>query len=130
MLIGDIDHFKQINDRYGHLAGDAVLREIAQRLRAALPADALLGRWGGEEFIAVLSRCALPAAIAAAEIVRCALAGEPFAVDPHLIPLSASVGVASVPGEMAESIDPIVASADRALYRAKRAGRNRVEAAA
>jgi len=130
VLLLDIDHFKQINDRFGHLAGDEVLREIAQRLRSALPADALLGRWGGEEFIAVLSRCALPAGIAAAEIVRCALAGEPVVIGPDRISISASVGVSSVPGELAEAIDPIVAAADHALYRAKRAGRNRVEASA
>ena len=130
VLLLDVDHFKQVNDRYGHLAGDTALREIAQRLRAALPSDALLGRWGGEEFIAVLSRCDRLAGIAAGEIVRCALAGEPVIVGPHSIAVSASVGVASVPGTLADSIDPIVAAADHALYRAKRSGRNRVEAEA
>ena len=130
VLLLDVDHFKQINDSYGHLVGDEVLREIAKRLREALPLDAVLGRWGGEEFLAVIDDCGLPQGLAIAENVRRTLAEQPLACGDRAIPVSASIGVSSVPGPVADAMDPIVAAADHALYRAKHAGRNRVEAAA
>ena len=126
----DLDKFKGINDNYGHLVGDMVLREVAARLRATLPADAALGRWGGEEFLVVVEDCTLANGVALAEQVRRALADTPLACGDRAIPVSTSVGVASVPGPVADAIDPLVGAADHALYRAKRAGRNRVEAAA
>ncbi len=127
VLVIDIDHFKQINDRHGHLAGDAVLREIAIRLRQGLRVDSALARWGGEEFIAVLSESDLSDATAAAERLRLAIADRPVTVAEREIAVTASIGVATSLAPHPDSIDPLLAAADDALYRAKRGGRNRVE---
>jgi len=128
-LILDIDFFKQVNDRYGHLAGDAVLREVAVRLRNSLRGDSAIGRWGGEEFIAVLSDCVHADATAAAERIRIAIASESCVYLGLQIPITASIGVATTGDTLPQSIDPLLATADDALYRAKRAGRDRVEGA-
>ena len=129
VLLLDLDHFKQINDQHGHLAGDAVLREVAARLLGTLRSEARIGRWGGEEFIVVLGEDTLEAAAVAAERVRVALAQTPVSYEGRSIPISASIGVANsgIPGQM--SVDALLAAADAALYRVKRSGRNRVEVA-
>ena len=129
VMLLDLDHFKQINDQLGHLAGDAVLREVATRLLGTLRSEARTGRWGGEEFIVVLGEDSLEAAGIAAERVRLALAQTPVIYEGRSIPISASIGVANSgpPGRM--GVDALLAAADAALYRAKRAGRNRVEVA-
>lgn len=130
VLLIDLDHFKQVNDRYGHLAGDEVLKEVARRLRSGLRADAAIGRWGGEEFIVVLDDCVLGAALAAAERVRSLLAAEPVQLESGAeLTITASIGVATTGDLRAEVMDPLIGAADDALYRAKRSGRNRVEAA-
>ena len=129
VLLLDLDHFKQINDQHGHLAGDAVLCEVAARLIGTLPSETTIGRWGGEEFIAVLGEHTLAAAMAAAERVRSTLAQTPVLFEGRGIPISASIGVANSSDAGQATVDSLVAAADAALYRVKRSGRNRVEAA-
>jgi two-component system cell cycle response regulator len=128
VILCDLDHFKQVNDTHGHLAGDAVLREGAAVLRRALRASDLLGRYGGEEFLAVLPQVDLDAGRMAAERLRRALEGFPVALPSgEKVRITASFGVASRDELGSEaSGDLMVALADRRLYQAKAAGRNRV----
>ena len=125
----DLDFFKQINDKHGHLAGDAVLREVATRLMATLPAKTAIGRWGGEEFILLFEQINLTDAQIWAEKVRLAIAGTPVSFENLAISISTSIGIACNRDINAHSIDPLLAAADTALYRAKNQGRNRVETA-
>ncbi|MES1211439.1 MAG: diguanylate cyclase, partial [Acidobacteriota bacterium] len=126
VILCDLDHFKEVNDTYGHLAGAAVLREGAEVLRSTLRAADLLGRYGGEEFLAVLPQVDLEAARAAAERLRTALEGLPVKLpsggDARI---TASFGVASI-GDLGstDTSDLLVSLADRRLYDAKAAGRN------
>ena len=129
VLLADLDHFKRINDTFGHLAGDAVLRAAARRIRGALrPYDAL-GRYGGEELLVVLPACDLAGAREAAERVRAAIAAGPVPTDYGDIDVTASIGVAVLEGDAVLAVDSLLQEADRALYRAKHAGRNRVDVA-
>ena len=121
LVMIDIDHFKQINDDFGHDAGDRALVQAAQALTRSLGADAVLARWGGEEFIAQLPGCALAEAVARAERARLAVA-ELRTGPADERPLSASFGVAAIGSDLTRAH----AEADAALYRAKREGRNRV----
>jgi diguanylate cyclase (GGDEF)-like protein len=126
VILCDMDHFKEVNDTYGHLAGDAVLREGASVLRSSLRSADLLGRYGGEEFLAVLPQVDLDAARAAAERLRHALEGLPVPLPSEVeVRITASFGVASLTelGACASS-DVLVSLADRRLYEAKAAGRN------
>jgi diguanylate cyclase (GGDEF)-like protein len=125
----DLDFFKLINDKHGHLAGDAVLREIAKRLTSTLPANTAIGRWGGEEFILLFEQISLADAQIWAEKVRMAVAGKPILFETLSISVSTSIGIASNRELNAHSTDPLLAAADAALYRAKNNGRNRVETA-
>lgn len=124
VMLLDLDEFKRINDSHGHQAGDAVLQEAAKRMRAALPGDALLGRWGGEEFIAILDGVPGREPASVAEAMRAALAAAPVLFEGTSIPVTVSIGVATA--FAADGIDALLAEADAALYRAKGAGRNRV----
>jgi len=125
VLLADIDHFKLVNDQYGHLAGDAVLREVAARLQATVRTEDALGRWGGEEFIAVLSETPADSISVVAERMRQAIAEAPFALDDGTcIPVTVSIGHTSGTGDA----ETLVHRADDALYAAKAGGRNRVEA--
>ena len=127
-LMLDLDHFKQVNDRLGHQAGDAALRHTVQVLRSNLRRyDVLLGRYGGEEFALLLPGVALADAAELAERLRAALAGSPATGATQRIPLSASFGVADAGPD--RDLDELLDHADRALYRAKYAGRNRVACA-
>jgi diguanylate cyclase (GGDEF)-like protein len=126
VIIADLDHFKQINDSYGHPAGDAVLRETSRRIRSVIRRYDAAGRYGGEEFLMVLPGCDHAVAEGLAERLRESLAELPVEFDGQLIPISASMGVAL--GGLEGGYDPAIlfAAADAALYRAKQTGRNRV----
>lgn len=126
LLMVDLDRFKSINDEHGHLVGDDVLRAAAQRIDAALaPHDALFARFGGEEFVVVLPRTDLRAAVAVAEEVRRAISAEPCESQ-HGPPqhISASVGVHTVVPGTIDDIEDALQVADQALYTAKANGRN------
>ena len=124
----DIDHFKSVNDRHGHAAGDAVLTTFAARMRDHLRDDGLFGRFGGEEFAVLLPGVDAAAALAVAERLR-VLASEPIPLeDGRLLDITVSVGVASSPARMA-GLESLLSQADVALYRAKAMGRNRVVSA-
>jgi diguanylate cyclase (GGDEF)-like protein len=122
------DHFKAVNDNYGHAAGDEVLMSFAQRVRNCLrPGDAF-GRVGGEEFAVVIPHCPKPDAIRVSERIREALAGTPIGLsDGRLVKVTASIGLSLSPETGAISVERLLSSADAALYRAKANGRDRVE---
>jgi diguanylate cyclase (GGDEF)-like protein len=129
VVVADLDWFKDINDRHGHPAGDAVLREFAVLLQETVRDVDLAGRWGGEEFVLVLPGTDLEGGARLAERVRGALADRTvLAVDGSPIPVTASFGVAAIPPTKTAS--ELFAAADAAMYEAKRAGKNRVETAA
>jgi diguanylate cyclase (GGDEF)-like protein len=125
----DCDRFKEINDTHGHAAGDAVLRELAQRFRGAVRAYDAVGRYGGEEFLVVLPDCAAPPARALAERLREGVAGAAVEAGKAKLATTVSVGVATLDRGSAVTWEDLVGQADAALYRAKAAGRNRVEVA-
>ncbi len=122
----DLDHFKSINDRYGHAAGDAVLREVGLRLASELREEDVAARWGGEEFLLLLPDT--PDGATTCERLRTAIADIPvLCSDGTRVPVTASLGWATWCED--EDAEVLVARADRALYDAKEAGRNRVHAA-
>jgi two-component system cell cycle response regulator len=116
----DIDHFKAINDTYGHAAGDAVLQEVARRLRDAARQEDLVGRWGGEEFMALLPRCDGTRVFEVCDRIRSAVAATPVDL-PEGGSLDVTVSIGCTPG----LDDEMVQRADTALYTAKQEGRNR-----
>ena len=123
VLMADLDRFKSINDCHGHLAGDAVLREAASRLKSAARRYDSVGRYGGEEFLIVLPGCDASHAAVQAERMREAIGATPFLTPSQPVPVTASLGVACssncAPGAL-------VRKADDALYAAKAKGRNQV----
>jgi len=126
VLICDIDHFKSINDRFGHPAGDEILKLFATVMIANLRISDLSGRIGGEEFAALLP-CPLEEGLVAAERVREAFAASDIVVEEGAVDTTVSIGVAG--GPAGTELEVLLAAADTALYQAKRAGRNRVQAA-
>jgi diguanylate cyclase (GGDEF)-like protein len=129
VLLLDADHFKRINDDYGHAAGDAALRALAGTLTAHVPEGAVVGRFGGEEFLVLLPQVDAGAAYLVAERIRTDVHGSPLSFSEHRLSLSISGGVAELAPTDAD-FDALARRADQALYRAKRDGRNRIEAAA
>jgi two-component system cell cycle response regulator len=129
LLILDIDHFKSVNDSYGHEAGDEVLREFASRLRSCVRGVDLACRLGGEEFVVVMPDTDLGIASRVAERIRRRIAGELFSIDrgARSIEVTISVGLSSLNGA-GDTPALILKRADEALYRAKNSGRNRVVA--
>jgi diguanylate cyclase (GGDEF)-like protein len=127
VLLADLDHFKQINDNHGHLTGDRVLEQAAQRLvTGARPYD-MVGRYGGEEFLILIPQCDPPQALRCGERLRERLAHQPILHGAAAIPVTGSFGVAVHPGHGAPDPKVLLQAADRALYRAKGSGRNCVE---
>ncbi len=123
VLMLDLDHFKQVNDTHGHLAGDAVLREVSRRIMQVIRSYDFLGRYGGEEFLVVLPACDRTHALQSAERIRSAVAAAPVWADEVEIPVTISIGVTAVAGNTSEK--EVLAVADEALYQAKSKGRNR-----
>jgi diguanylate cyclase (GGDEF)-like protein len=127
VIMLDLDHFKRVNDTYGHLAGDAVLRQTAKRMQAVVRSYDLVGRFGGEEFLIVLPGTSGANAAQLAERLRAAVAHEPVSQDLLRIPVTASLGVGASGPEPSGDPQTLIRVADEALYRAKERGRNRVE---
>ena len=125
IAFGDIDHFKQVNDAYGHSAGDAVLREVAKRLLAAVRGYDAVGRYGGEEFLVVLVGCPSHSAMSRAEHLRRSIESRPFATPAGPLNVSMSLGIAGTDDWNSLGADQLIQEADTALYRAKELGRNR-----
>ena len=122
----DVDHFKRVNDRHGHDAGDAALRVVADRLRKAVREVDVVARYGGEEFLLVLPSTNFSGALSVAERVWRAIGGEPFVFGEASERVTASVGVAVYPSRDIKSKDQLLKAADRALYQAKHEGRDRI----
>lgn len=127
VILVDLDHFKSINDNYGHLAGDVVLQEAARRMRHSIRKYDAIGRYGGEEFLILLPGCDQRTTFAQAERLRSYLADDPIALPSVRLHLTASFGCTSAPSGGSTSRDTLIQIADEALYAAKRMGRNRVE---
>ncbi|MBM4363645.1 MAG: GGDEF domain-containing protein [Deltaproteobacteria bacterium] len=125
----DIDHFKAINDRYGHPAGDAVLRAVAQLIRGQLRTEDSLARYGGEEFAVLLRDTALPQGVLVAERIRAKLERSEIPVGPADLSVTISGGAATLTCAGESTPEALLATADRRLYAAKRGGRNRVMSA-
>lgn len=125
VVIGDIDHFKDINDTLGHDAGDTVLIALAERLKSSLRNRDRAVRWGGEEFLIVLPDTGIDEAELFAERLRVLIESVPFDVDQQQLTVTLSLGAAEmVPAD--PSFESVILRADQALYRAKHEGRNRV----
>jgi two-component system, cell cycle response regulator len=125
LVMFDIDHFKAINDQHGHLTGDYVLKEIAKRLMQRIRREEMLARYGGEEFAAVLPETGRAGGMEFGEQIRTIIAREPFEFEGDRLPVTISVGVSVFEGQQIDA-PAFIKQADENLYRAKRAGRNRV----
>jgi diguanylate cyclase (GGDEF)-like protein len=128
LVMIDVDRFKEVNDSFGHLAGDYVLRTAAGLIDACKRAEDLLGRYGGDEFVVMLrGRATREEATAFCERIRASVAAHPFEFNGSRLPVTVSIGFCSMAADAALSFDDLVACADRAMYAAKSRGRNRVE---
>jgi diguanylate cyclase len=126
----DVDDFKQLNDAYGHLVGDRVLKAISNVVKAQMRGVDTAARYGGEELAVILPRTEMVGAYSLAERIREAIAELRITTDedpPRALAVTVSLGIAAYPESKAHSGEDLVRRADRALYRAKRTGKNRVE---
>ena len=128
VIMIDFDHFKRVNDKYGHDGGDDVLREFAARLRKKIRGMDVMCRYGGEEFAIVLPDTDLTAATAVAERIREAVAEAPFLIigGKHKINMTISIGIAGLRLMGGDTAEALFARTDAALYEAKKTGRNRI----
>jgi diguanylate cyclase (GGDEF)-like protein len=127
VLMLDVDHFKAVNDNYGHQVGDAVLQEIGRRLVGGMRSYDWAGRYGGEEFLVLLCNCSPETLIMCAERLRDVIASEPIRVFDMELTVTVSIGAALSSADRLRTGNQMVSIADAALYRAKNNGRNRVE---
>jgi len=123
VIMSDVDHFKNVNDTYGHAAGDQVLKEAARRMRAAIRTYDSIGRYGGEEFLVIAPGCAVAAGAELAERLRSCVSASEIAWPNGAVTVTVSLGVAS---STSAGVAALLRAADEALYRAKLNGRNRV----
>ncbi|HXL21599.1 MAG TPA: diguanylate cyclase [Candidatus Dormibacteraeota bacterium] len=129
VILGDLDHFKKINDTYGHLAGDEVLRETSRRLLASVRSYDYIGRYGGEEFLVVLSNCEAQHAFARAEQIRKAISGKPMETAVGSLSVTMSLGLLLSKDWGPRPLEETLNLVDAALYAAKAAGRDCVKLA-
>jgi diguanylate cyclase (GGDEF)-like protein len=129
LILGDLDHFKNINDRYSHLVGDQVLREVARRLLHSVRSYDFVGRYGGEEFLIVLNNCRPDSALARAEEIRKSICTRPVQTDVGPLEVTMSSGLLRSTDWGHRPAEDLIHEADSALYAAKTAGRNRVQVA-
>jgi len=129
VMLGDLDHFKSVNDTYGHVVGDEVLREVARRLMASIRSYDFVGRYGGEEFLIVLNNCDATEAVARAQEVRNKVASHPVQTIRGPLQITLSLGVLASPDWDLHLVEEILGQADSALYQAKADGRNCVRLA-
>ncbi len=129
LFLIDLDHFKRVNDDFGHLAGDAILHEVAQRLNGAVRLYDIVGRYGGEEFIVAATDLEAERPQQFAERLRLAVSSAPLRTSDASVSVTVSVGVATSDSAVDCSIERLIQTADAALYEAKHNGRNRVEMA-
>ena len=127
LILFDLDHFKRVNDTYGHLAGDDVLRTVAQVIKSLVRAEDMAARYGGEEFAVLLPDTGLSGAMTLAERIRAQIAATPVTSGEHIIDVRTSLGVAEWTPDM-QNYEQLINSADQALYEAKHNGRNQVRA--
>lgn len=128
IILADIDHFKNVNDSLGHLAGDAVLREVARRLKSNLRGYDGAGRYGGEEFLLILPGCDLATAVRRAEEIRQTVSAGAVTSPHGIVQVTVSMGVTVAGGDRNVGVETLLNESDIALYRAKENGRDRVEA--
>ncbi|MGE5096275.1 MAG: GGDEF domain-containing protein [Betaproteobacteria bacterium] len=128
IVMVDIDHFRQVNERHGHRVGDTMLQRVAELIRSALRKEDMLVRFGGEEFLVLLPDVPGPGAVVVAGRIRRTVANQPIIVGDATVPVTVSIGVAARLDEGPESIEGLLARADSALALAKQRGRNRVVA--
>ncbi len=124
VLMADLDHFKNINDRFGHLGGDEVLRQVGRVFRSLLRSIDSAARYGGEEFLIILEQTTHKEALMTAERIRSETESTVLVFEGQRIPITVSIGVATIDGEDIDSIEKVLRTADRQLYRAKACGRN------
>jgi len=129
LMLGDLDHFKSVNDGYGHVVGDEVLREVARRLLGAVRSYDFVGRYGGEEFLIVVNNCNSNHAVVRAEEVRNGIADHPIQTTVGPLPITMSLGVFASRDWNLNLVEEVLAEADAALYCAKANGRNCVRLA-
>lgn len=130
VIMLDLDRFKKINDEHGHLAGDAVLREVSARIPRGLRPYDSVGRYGGEEFVVICPGCGRSAAAAVGERIRALFDGKPVETAESPIDVTISLGVVAMREGEGVTVDTLIRCADEALYRAKNSGRNRLELSA
>ena len=124
LIICDIDYFKKINDNYGHIAGDEVLKKVASEIKSIIRKDDVLARWGGEEFLVLLPNASMKAAYKVGEKIRKSIENTSFKYNKHTIAMTVSIGVAEKDNEL--PISDIISQADAHMYAAKKEGRNTV----